>query len=116
MAKVYQKVGSQPIQRIIARTQTAQRAIDDEAQEIGLEAQRILDVESDVRTGTSFIELDKGKIDSYVVLNDTRGLQAAMTIEFGRKGGNLDRNGKRVTPSKAVAPLRKALGGRLGPA
>lgn len=50
------------------------------------------------------------RIDRFVVLDDTNGLSAAMTIEFGRKGNTQDKRGNQVTPMKAVAPLRKAFG------
>lgn len=34
--------------------------------------------------GHSYIEIGKGRIDRYVILNDTRGQAAAMSIEMGR--------------------------------
>lgn len=58
----------------------------------------------------AYIEGEFGKKDFYIILNDTRGTSSAMTIEFGRRGGNLDKNGRVVTASRAVAPLRTAVG------
>ena len=47
--------------------------------------------------GHSFIELEHGDVDYWVILNDTRGQQAAMSIEYGR-GPNENGEG-------AMAPL-----------
>lgn len=61
--------------------------------------------------GHARIEVDRsGFVDALVILNDDRGQSAAMTIEFGRVGGNLDVNGRVVSPMAPVAPLRKAFG------
>jgi hypothetical protein len=42
----------------------------------------------DIRGGHSFIETSTGDVDHYVILNDERGLRAAMTIEYGRKASD----------------------------
>lgn len=39
----------------------------------------------DTSGGHSYIEVEKGVMDWHVVLSDDRGLDAAMTIEYGRK-------------------------------
>lgn len=41
--------------------------------------------------GHARIEVEKGDVDRYLVLNDERGLKAAMSIEYGR---GPDENGK----------------------
>lgn len=51
--------------------------------------------------GHSKIVVDQGDIDSYVVLDDTRGLGAALSIEFGHE----DKNGNYIP---GPAPLHKA--------
>ncbi|WP_144721237.1 DUF5403 family protein [Cellulosimicrobium sp. TH-20] len=49
-----------------------------------------------------------GDIDAYVVLSDDRGMGAAMSIEYGRKG-HLNDDGELVGGMEGVAPLRVAL-------
>lgn len=60
------------------------------------------------------IRTDRGRINHYVVLDDTDGRSAAMTIEYGRRGDTLYKKGPRkgqpVPASNAVAPLRLAMG------
>ena len=34
--------------------------------------------------GHAFIDIEHGKVDWYVILNDTRGQLAALSIEYGR--------------------------------
>lgn len=55
--------------------------------------------------GHSFIEVEHGDIDWHLVLNDERGLRAAMSIEFGR---GPDENGKGASDGLFI--LHKAMG------
>lgn len=52
----------------------------------------------------SYIEVERGKTDRFIILNDERGLKAAMSIEYGRElpGGG------RTTP---VGALREGVMG-----
>lgn len=96
------------MRRLIARTQEAQDAIQRVATRSAKKATVVLKAHR--HDGHSFIEVKSGRIDRYIVLNDDRGQKAAMTIEFGRRGGNLDKNGNLVSPMDPVAPLRKGVG------
>jgi hypothetical protein len=57
-------------------------------------------------SGDARIDTGDGDVDKYVILDDSRGLGAAMTIEFGRSAGTSNPGG----PAAAVAPLRQAAG------
>lgn len=72
------------------------------------------------RMAPSYITVEEGLLDRYVILNDQNGDWGAMSIEYGRKGGfniDLDDDGNRIPgstryspPMAPVAPLRKAFG------
>lgn len=83
MAFVYDRVNGRKLEQLIALHQDVQTRIDDEALFAAQKAEALL--LSHKHSGASRIEVAKGKIDSYVVLDDLRGLEAAMTIEYGRK-------------------------------
>lgn len=85
MAEVFKRVKGQKIERIIARVAVVQSALKVEAVNAAQRAEVLLDTRSKVRTGTSTIDVEKGDIDYYVVLDDTRGFGAAMSIEYGRQ-------------------------------
>lgn len=108
MAEVYARVRSGPgrgmeIQRAIGFHEDVQGRMKHEATYRAAVARLIL--KSHRKTGDSFIEVLHGDMDYHIVLNDVRGQQAAMTIEFGRGPGTTNPSG----PSEAVAPLRRAV-------
>lgn len=108
MAEVFDTVHGQPIERVIARTREARDGVRDEVEERKRVAEAIL--ASHRHDGHSKITLEKaGPFDFLLTLDDDRGQGAAMTIEFGREGGNLDVNGNPVAPMDPVAPIRKAV-------
>ncbi|WNV90310.1 DUF5403 family protein [Umezawaea sp. Da 62-37] len=82
MAEVYRRVGRHKIEKLIALHRTVQDDLDDIAlgragnAEAGLAAHR--------HEGHAQISIEVGDIDRYVVLDDERGLMAALSIEFGR--------------------------------
>ncbi len=88
--------------RLIAQHKDVQADLDRRAATRAARARAILKIHR--HDGHSFIEVLRGDIDRWIVLNDENGQKAAMTIEFGRK------NGGRFGPMEAVAPLRKAVG------
>lgn len=108
MAQVYRRVNGRKLTEVIALTETAQRAVDDEAIFRAQIAAGLLESEPKVRTGTSEITLDKGKIDAYVVLDDTRGLQAALSIEYGRGPIEDKLTGKTIPGTKGLFILHRA--------
>lgn len=84
MAVVYSRIGGRKLTKVLATLRGVQRAVDDAAIEGAIRADGYLNSRSKTRTGTSTINLEKGDVDSYVVLDDTRGLSAALSIEYGR--------------------------------
>lgn len=107
MAEVYATVNGKKLTRLIALHRTVQLRLESETLYAGQTAEAILR-DAKEPTNTAQIAVETGKIDKYVILDDTRGLLAAMTIEYGREGGNLDKNGKVVSRMEPVAPLHRA--------
>ncbi|AWY07578.1 hypothetical protein SEA_YOSIF_14 [Streptomyces phage Yosif] len=82
MAKVYSSVGGKKIEKFIALNDGVQGELDNRAFEIGVRAEGyLLEHRLD---GHAQIEVERGRVDRYVVLNDERGQKAAMSIEYGR--------------------------------
>jgi|SRR5699024_366229 len=88
------------------------------AGELGRDARAILRAHHS--SGDAYIEVASGRaakgykrkyveIERVVILNDTRGFGAAMTIEFGM-GPGIDDEGYFYPGTEAVAPLRRAAG------
>lgn len=100
--------------KVIALTQEAQDGVFRKAEQRARRAQLILSIGGHGAAPHSSIELQYGHgagvSDALIILNDDRGQKAAMTIEFGRRGGGRDSAGRLVAPSEPVAPLRKAVG------
>lgn len=120
MATVDRKVGSLPIQKYIAKMPETKDGLRLRATTIGRSARAELLAHR--LEGHAFIEVTKGKIDYYVTLNDTNGLDAAMTIEYGRDGrGKFDKNGRELNSSQGLFILHNASGAgvkqgpKLGP-
>lgn len=113
MAKAYRWVKEGPgrgmeIQKAMAYQEDVQAKLAYTASYRAARAQTILKMHR--FANHSFIQLVHGDVDYHIILNDERGQKAAMTIEFGRVGGNHDVNGNLVAPMDPVAPLRKAVG------
>lgn len=89
MAEVYKFVsgaGGGRIQKVIARHETVQDALDFRALRVGTRAEGLLNQKRVDRHADIEVE-DFGHIDRYVTLSDERGLKAAMSIEYGRAPG-----------------------------
>lgn len=86
MAVVYKTVKGRKTTNIIALHETAQRSVDEHAFQIAENAERLL-LEHRAE-GHSAIDIDKGDVDTYVVLTDERGEKAALSIEYGRFAGS----------------------------
>lgn len=78
MAYVYKKAN-----KVASRARETQEAVMKAMLQGAAKANAVLEAHED--TGDSYIEWEKGRIDGFVILNDERGLGAAMSIEFGRK-------------------------------
>ncbi|ONI83497.1 hypothetical protein ALI22I_33940 [Saccharothrix sp. ALI-22-I] len=82
MAEVYRRVGRHKIEKLIALHRTVQDDLDRIALDRAENAEaRLAEHRHD---GDAQISIDVGDIDRYVVLDDERGLMAALSIEFGR--------------------------------
>jgi hypothetical protein len=84
MAEVYRRVRGMPVQKAIAHTQEVQEELMMRSWEIAMRAEANLVKHR--QDGDAQILLMQGDIDHYVVLDDTRGMGAAMSMEFGRAG------------------------------
>ncbi|WP_394615885.1 DUF5403 family protein [Lentzea sp. JNUCC 0626] len=83
MAQVYRRVRGQKIERLIAQHATVQKRMDDLTLEGAARAEARLGEHR--HDGHARIDVEQGDIDRYVVLDDERGLMAALSIEYGRK-------------------------------
>lgn len=64
-----------------------------------------------------FIEVERGDIDRYLILNDTNGQNAAMSIEFGRSEYEVEREDGtvyRIAGMEGKGILHKAFGVHVG--
>lgn len=84
MAVVYKGVGRRNVEEIVARHVEVQTDLENRAWAIALRAEAELLAHK--QDGDAYIDLVHGDIDYYVVLDDSRGLDAALSIEFGRAG------------------------------
>lgn len=100
------------VNKAAARTPEAYEGIEIIGRIRTLKATTILAQGTHGAPGHSYITGEHEGLDYYIYLNDDRGQFAALTIEFGRQnpsGMKRDKNGRIVTPSRAVAPLRRAV-------
>lgn len=110
MAEIFRRVNGRKIEKVIALTREAQTEVDNKALYGAMTAEGFLNA-AKKRTGTSSIEVEKGDVDSYVVLDDTRGLGAALSIEYGHGEYEIeDENGDPiiVPASEGLWPLHNA--------
>lgn len=109
MATVYSRINGLKIQKAIAVEPAVQERLERTANRYASRASAILEEpfrEHNHDAGRrSYISVEHGRVDYYVVLNDERGQRAAGAIEFGRDYGD----DKHSTP---VAALHGAFGGR----
>lgn len=95
MAVVYNSIKGMPIQEAIAHQQDVQDDLDRRGVTMGAKAEWLLNAHR--HDGHARIEVEVGDIDRHIILDDSRGLLAAMSIEFGRKGGDDGRGAMRGT-------------------
>lgn len=84
MAEILKKVNGRKLTKIIAVHQGVQDYLEEVTFEIAVRAEEAL-IEHR-QDGHSKIDVEHGDVDWYVVLDDERGQDAAMSIEFGRAG------------------------------
>lgn len=83
MATIYRRIGGRKLTKVIATHAKVQETLDAIALKHGILAEANLRAHED--TGASRITIEEGDVDRYVVLDDDRGQDAAMSIEFGRQ-------------------------------
>jgi hypothetical protein len=103
VAEIFDKVGGKKLEKFLGKNDGVQFALDNYTFEIAVRAEGLLQEHQDYDDSPdahSFIEVDRGDVDRYVVLNDDRGQKAAMSIEYGRAAGEKevkDKHGDKVT-------------------
>ncbi|ANT41114.1 hypothetical protein BI024_gp15 [Streptomyces phage Nanodon] len=103
MAKIYDRVGGRDLEQFIALNPSVVDELDSRTFEIAVRAEGYLaETRLDKSNGgDSFIDVERGKVDRYVVLNDERGQSAALSIEYGRAAGEYEtrdeETGEKVT-------------------
>lgn len=111
MAEVFRRANGMKLTKVIALHIDVQRELDLQAEKYGVRAEAILDARAQHRTGTSRIAVESGDVDRYVILDDTRGLRAAMTIEYGRQAhGAPDEEAPEAGAMVGLFPLHDAFG------
>lgn len=108
LAEVFKFVGRDPIERLIANHETTQTELAKVASRRGKRAERHLkahkhDGHSRITVETGLSDVNYGHIDHFVVLDDSRGQDAVLSIEFGRRP-----NSEGKGEMKPVKPLRTA--------
>jgi hypothetical protein len=84
MAQVFKRVNGRKLTKIIATGDGVQNYLEEITFEMAVRAeQSLIDHRQD---GHSQIDVEHGDVDWYVVLDDERGQDAALSIEFGRAG------------------------------
>lgn len=82
MVDIYRTFNGMEFEKGLAHFAPVNRAIRSETKAAGRRAKAIHAQHRS--SGDSFIEVEFGDVDGYVILNDERGREAAMSIEFGR--------------------------------
>lgn len=108
MAEVFRTVNGRKLTKVMATHREVQERLKVEADFRAQIAAGLLEHEPKVRTGDSQIVTEHGDVDYYVVLDDTRGLQAALSIEFGRGPFEDAQTGQTVKGTEGLFILHKA--------
>lgn len=91
------KVNGKKFEQFIGMMPGVAAALDDTTFEVAVKAEALLQEHQDYDDETdahSQIDIERGRVDRYVVLNDDRGQKAAMSIEYGRAAGKKKVRGK----------------------
>ncbi|WP_405978861.1 DUF5403 family protein [Streptomyces sp. NBC_00158] len=82
MAEIEDEVGGKKLEEFIARMPGVQRSLDEARFEVAARAEALLLQHR--QEGHASIDVEDGRIDKYVILDDERGKDAALSIEYGR--------------------------------
>ncbi|MGW3323884.1 hypothetical protein [Streptomyces virginiae] len=118
MARIYKRARGRKIEQLIALNEGVVHELDNRTFQIAVRAEAYLlehqnyekevEEETGVRAdGHSFIDIERGRVDRYVVLNDERGQKAALSIEYGRDAYEVERtdeNGDTYTVEVGAMP------------
>ncbi|WJN63028.1 tail completion protein [Streptomyces phage phiScoe3] len=102
MAQVYDNIGGKELEKFLGKMKGVAGALDTTTFEVAVKAEALLQLHQDYDDSIdahSEIDVERGEVDRYVVLNDDRGQKAAMSIEYGRAAGKKkvrDKNGDQV--------------------
>lgn len=102
---LYKSAGERPL----ARSRAVQEYLREITFEMEAKAKADL-VKNHTAKGHAYIEAKHGDIDWYIVLNDDRGQEAAMSIEFGRAGYIDPNTGELWGAMEGTFILRRATG------
>lgn len=101
MATVYRAVGGRPISKVIALLPEVQAELDTRMFEIAVRAEALL--LEHFATGAAYIDVDRGKVDRYVILSDELGQKHALSIEYGRAAGTYQRRNPKTGRMEEVS-------------
>lgn len=94
-------MGKARLNKHLATLPGTQGWLDDYIFEAGVRAeQELIEHKADDH---SFIDVERGRVDRYLVLNDERGQKAALSIEYGRSAYGIDADGNTVSPTSHEA-------------
>lgn len=92
MTYLYDRVKGRKFEEFVALIPEVQDDVERRTFEMAIHAEA--DLKAHVDTGASYVDVEHGDIDWYVVLSDERGEKAALSIEFGRAGFIDPENGR----------------------
>uniref|UniRef100_A0AAU7GWH9 Tail completion or Neck1 protein n=1 Tax=Streptomyces phage Kamino TaxID=3158857 RepID=A0AAU7GWH9_9CAUD len=101
MAKINHNVGRKSIEDFIATNDGVVHELDNRTFEIAVRAEALL-AEHRLE-GDASIDIERGKVDRYVVLSDEAGQKHALSIEYGRAAGEKDVRNKKTGEMETVS-------------
>lgn len=110
MAEVYKTFNGKKFEKGLAAHGFVQDFMDDTIFEMGVRAEE--DLLNHRAQGHSFIDVERGRVDRFLILNDDRGQKAALSIEYGRQASEYEdpETGqiKQISPMAGLFILHKA--------
>ncbi|WP_282703749.1 DUF5403 family protein [Streptomyces sp. CC219B] len=107
MAEIEDKVAGKKLEEYIARMRGVQDALDETRFEVAARAEALLLQHR--QEGHAHIDVEDGRIDKYVILDDERGKDAALSIEYGRAESIVVKKRKDGTTYLDVIPASEGL-------
>jgi hypothetical protein len=101
VAKVERTVGRKTIEDFIALNDGVVHELDNRTFEIAVRAEALLAEHR--MDGDASIDVERGKTDRYVVLNDDAGQKHAMSIEYGRAAGQKEVRNKKTGEMETIS-------------